>query len=218
MTESISIDVNAGQVRVLPVPVTATDITLLTGPATFYGWSLREASGELSQQLEGSAAAPTAGTVIVTLTVATAGTYTVKWSVELAGAVAAADSNNFGLYKNAVLQLQSLNPAVVGVYPQPDVQVVCAAGDTISIRAIANATAATTYSASESVVVVQAVAMSVEIQDGNQPLAEVGARVGDSSNEIFGSPGVTVMNQIRIHVVAGVVTGVVYAGFDTQTG
>lgn len=218
MTADLSIDVTVGQVRGIPVPVTSADQVLLTGPGRLYGWSLREASGDISQAVEGSAAAPAAGATIATLTVAQAGIYTVAWSVELAGAVAAADANNFGLYQNGILRLQSLNPAVVGAYPQPGIQLTVAAGDVIAIKAIGAATAGTTYSASESVIPANTVNAVVELQDGGQPLAEIGIPVGGTENRWMGPVGVNISNQVKLHLVSGTVVGVVYAGFERYDG
>jgi hypothetical protein len=52
MTESISVDVVAGAVVAIPVPVTAADITVLSGYAYLFGYSIRESTGAATATVE----------------------------------------------------------------------------------------------------------------------------------------------------------------------
>jgi hypothetical protein len=54
---------------------------------------------------------------------------------------------------------------------------------------------------------------TVELQDGGNPLGEIQMAAGAVSNAWFGNPGVEIRSQIFLHVVAGSVTGAVYARY-----
>jgi methionine-rich copper-binding protein CopC len=112
---------------------------LSTGPATAQA-TLNPAPA--------AAAAPTAGQVLVTQALP-AGAYTVNWTVMLRGTLAANDANNFGLYLGATLLATSVNALNVGsVYPQlAQTVIVPAGGGTLTIQAIAGATAGSVYQA-----------------------------------------------------------------------
>lgn len=103
-----------------------------------------------SSEVTGSVAAGSvnAGTVIASLAVPQ-GTYMVNWSGKFTGTTGGAETNNFGLYLNGVLQLQSQNAQTSGTnYPQIPVEItVPAGGGTITMQAINNATATAGYSA-----------------------------------------------------------------------
>jgi hypothetical protein len=96
----------------------------------------------------GAAAAPAAAASIVTLpAIVIPGTYQVKVSLKEGptATLVAADINNMGLYKNNVL---------VGAIPCNEqggdfsANLALIAGDILAVKAIANATAATSYAAS----------------------------------------------------------------------
>lgn len=104
-------------------------------------------AGGASTTTEGSVTSPAAGATITSQALA-AGTYTVSWSVQLSGTLAAADANNFGLYNGATLVATSLNTATAGTYPQPTVTVVIPGGGaTLAIKAIALGTVGAVYTA-----------------------------------------------------------------------
>jgi len=103
-------------------------------------------------QNEASATAPGAGATIVTDPSSGSlapGLYNVTWEVALSGAAAAADANNFGLYLNGVLQLQSVNPGAAGSWAQQavEVQSTVAAPGVLTVKAIGAGTASVVYSA-----------------------------------------------------------------------
>jgi hypothetical protein len=107
-------------------------------------------SSAQSQETSGiSGVAPVAGTTIVTGSLDAAGTYTVAWTVGLSGtAVTQADTNNFGLYNGGTLLATSMNPPVIGVYPQTAVLTEVLQLNQLTVKPIANASAAAVYSAS----------------------------------------------------------------------
>jgi hypothetical protein len=178
------------------------------------GWSFRDATGDVSQESENSVVAPAAGTVITTVTITNTGSYTVSWPVELVGPAAAGDTNNFGLYNGAVLLETSLNLPVAGVYPQPPVTLTFPAGTVLSVKAIGAGTAGVTYGAQLEAVPAVGGNGVVEIRDGNMPIGESSVQQDGVDSQWFGPQGIHCMGQIQVHVVQGLVTGVVYAIFD----
>lgn len=64
------------------------------------------------------------------------GTYTVSWTVTLAGTVAAAEANNFaiGLNSGAGVTTPSVNAGTAGTYPQPAVTITTAVADSIVVK------------------------------------------------------------------------------------
>lgn len=210
MTVEVNIDVETGPVSAIPVPVTAVDYLVINAPCRYCGYSLREAGNELPVDAEGSVTSPAANQVIAQLTGLPAGTYTVNWEVSLAGTLAAADANNFGLTNGAETVTGSVNPAVAGSYPQVPSEIVVTAGSTVAIEAGGAGTAGAIYSAQISLTPVIVADAVVEIRDGNQPLAVFSAGAGGSETEYSGKYGVKVMSSITVHVVQGTVTGVVY--------
>lgn len=217
MTE-ITVDVVSGLVRPIPVPLTSADIVLLSGDCYFCGWSIREASGETASDAQGFVVAPGAGAAIATSPSQVGGTYTLNWTVELIGAAAAGDQNNFGLYVNAVLVATSVNLPAAGEYPQPPVQVVIPNGTTYQVKAIGAGTAGVTYGASVSAVPVAIGDAVVEFRDGLNPLAEVSLPANGSNSQSWGQIGHQIKSDIRVHVIAGIVAGTISARFAKSGG
>jgi len=214
VTADLSIDVVVGEVRGIPVPFTTSDMTLISGNGYMYGWSFREATGGQAVQNEGAVVAPVALATIVTITGLAAGTYTVNWTTSLQGAAAAADANNFRLIDTAGTVLNGVNPGVAGEYPQVASVITVPQGSAISIVAIGAGTAAVTYAAEIALTPVVINDALVELQDGGQPLGEIGLGVNQAATVWFGNPGIRISSQIKVHVIFGAVIGVVYAGFD----
>jgi hypothetical protein len=213
MTE-LSIDIEVGSVRGIPVSVTAVDAVLLIGSGTLMGWSLRDASSDVPTSVEGSVTSPGAGATIATTAASAAGTYLVNWSTELTGAAAAADANNFEVTDNAGVVLVSLNGGVAASFPQPQVEVTIPQGSVVAVKAIGAGTAGVTYGAQLSLEPVAAGNYIAELRDGGQPLGEVSSAASGVDSVWFGPMGVRISNGITLHVISGTLTGVVYAGFD----
>lgn len=212
MTE-LDIEVSAGPVRAIPVISPVTGQVLLSGPGRLYGWSLREASFEGPLEAEGSVVAPAAGATIVTLSAVAGGVYQINWQVELSGAAAAADLNNFALFRGGTQLLQSVNAAAAGVYPQEPVQDSNQFGLAYTVKAVGAGTAGVTYAAQISITPGPLLQAIMELRDGNQPLAEISAPQGGVSNQWFGPMGVRYLNQINVNLIQGLLTGDLYAAF-----
>jgi len=213
MDVNIDVTVEAGPVRPLPVLPTSVDTTVLTGDGYLYGWSFREASGDLPSENEGSVTSPTAGQTIATITGLAAGTYLAQWQAGLAGTLAAADANNFSLVPSSGPATGSVNLAVAGNYQQEPVEVTVNAGGSVKVTAIALGTVGAVYSAQLTLIPQQATDAVVEVRDGNEPIGESSMGLNGVDTQMFGDPGMRIRNQIVVHVVTGTVTGTVYARF-----
>lgn len=217
MTAEIDITVVTDQIRGVPVPVTAVDVTPIQGPCTLYGWSLREASGELPGNASGSVTSPAALATIATTPSLAAGTYVVTWEVELAGTLAAGDANNFQLVDSAGVVVGSINAAVAGVYPQGQVEVTTTTAGAFLVRANAIGTVGAIYSAELNVQPSLTPACIVELQDTAQPLGESAMQAQGFDTETMPATGLHVTGQVKIHVIQGTVTGVLYVRFNKQS-
>jgi hypothetical protein len=101
-----------------------------------------------SQQNYGTQTSPAAGTTIATVGAVEPGNYTVYWTVELQGTTAAGtDNDNFGLYANTSLVLQSVNSEAVGTYPQIPFELELSGAASVSVKNINAATTGAVYSA-----------------------------------------------------------------------
>lgn len=213
MTAEIDINITDGPTLVLPVPVTSVDITLLTGRGRLVGWSLRDATNDAQGETSGSVTSPTAGQTIVTTPALPGGTIQIGWTVSLQGTVAAADANNFEILHNAGVIATSENAGAVGVYPQLPFEVVTVAGDTISIKAVAAGTVGAVYGATVAVQADDTPTAVVELQDGGNSIGESAPSPGGVDTQNFGVDGIKIVNQIKLHIVSGIVTGAVYASY-----
>lgn len=96
----------------------------------------------------GTAGSPAAGATIASIA-APAGDFTVSWLISLGGTVAAADTNNFGVFVGAVQVAQSVNPgsSFTSIAQQPVNIQVPPGGATVAIKAIGAGTAGSNYNA-----------------------------------------------------------------------
>lgn len=211
MMPRIDVEAVFGDVQAIPVPVTAADVTVLQSDCRLVGWSLRDAAGEVGLQAEGSRVGPGAGASIVTVSGIPAGTYSVNWTVSLQGAAAAGDTNNFQLKNGAAVVETAINAGAAGVYPQVPAQITVAAGASVTVNAFNTGTAGVTYLAQIELVPVAVPVTVIEIQDTGNILAEVCPGDGSSDTRWLGSIGVPCQGQIKLHIISGTITGVVYA-------
>ena len=140
MTWTVDTFANMGQVlQILPRRYRRDKARIYVGSLGNQGVALN---------VRGSVAAPAANTTIVS-TLPQPGRYLVNWTVEIEGAVAAADGDNMKLLFGATTLLIADYPPVAGSYPQPQVQVDVPVGNTafFTVKSIGAATAGTTYSA-----------------------------------------------------------------------
>jgi hypothetical protein len=111
-------------------------------------YMLNETAAGITSQVTGSQTSPVAGTVIAQVTGLPAGIYQVSWTVSLGGTTSGTDADNFALNVNAVQQLVAMNGSGSGtVAPQSPVTVTVPAAGSVSVTAIANATAGAVYRA-----------------------------------------------------------------------
>lgn len=131
----------------IPATTGPATVTLNTAAARLHGWSVT--TGDVTaSSATGTQTSVTAGQVICSATNVAQGEYTIQWQVQLSGAPAAADINNFGLYVNNVLIATAVNRAAAGQYIQASIPVnVPAGGVTVAIKAIGNGTATIAYDA-----------------------------------------------------------------------
>lgn len=212
MTE-IDIEVDTGIVVPIPVLPTSTDVTLARGRMKLCGWSLRESSGELAVQAEGSVVSPGANAVITLMASMPNGTYDVTWSVALQGAAAAADANNFRLFANNAAVVGSINAGAAGAYPQVSARVVITTGIGISVNTIGAGTVGVTYLAQFEAVPVLAPDATAEIQDAGNILGEVAIPANGVHSQWYSHEGIHVQNQIKLHMITGAVTGCVFVRY-----
>jgi hypothetical protein len=172
----------------------------------------------LPQENAGQVTSPGAGATICSVPIIAGVTYDYQWTVELTGAAAAADVNNFELLNSGAGVAPSLNPGAAGVYPQAGGRFVCIVTGVARVEALAAGTVGVTYGAQLSVVPTNSVDAVVEFQDGNNPLGESTVPANGTDSHTFMSDALKVRNQIKLHVVSGAVTGAVYARFAKTTG
>ncbi len=207
----VTISVDWGEVQAIPVLPTAADVTVLQSDCRLVGWSLRDTTTPQPAQNEGQAISPGAGAAIVTVSGLRAGTYDVAWTVSLQGAAAAADADNFQLKNGAAVVEGSVNAGAAGAYPQTGARITVPANGTVTVNAIAAGTVGVTYLASLELTPTLVAATVVEIQDTGNILGEISLAPGQSETDVLDHFGVLCQGQIKVHVVSGSVTGVVYA-------
>lgn len=209
MTE-LDVNVTVGGVQSLTVPLTSTSVTPIQGGGIFAGWSLRDAIADTAASAAGQVVAPAAGATIASQVIPAAGTYTIKWTVGLQGAAAAADANNFQLFNGAGAVDVSINPGAAGEYQQADVVMNIAAGAAVSIKAIGAGTAGVTYSAQISVIPNGLVETIVEISDGNTILGEVSLTDVSSDTRWFGPAGPCFEGAVTLTAISGAFKGCIF--------
>lgn len=212
------IDVTLGTSAIIPVDVPSTSASgqIVSGSARLYGWSFRESGGALPVDASATVVAPAATTVIATTGALAAGVYDVQWTVELQGAAAAGDANNFKLFNGAGAVMGSENAGAAGSYPQPSVRVTVAAGQAVSVQSIGAGTAGVGYTASISATPSPLFGFQAELRDNGQSLGCPAADLMESDTKWFGPPGVTVQGGIKLNLIAGTVAGVVYIASDSM--
>lgn len=181
---------------------------LVNGPKRLMGWSMVSGAATTTET-EGRVVAPAAGATIASVTGLVAGDYLVTWSVELDGAAAAADLNNFVLTNAAVNVLQSDNPAAAGTYPQLGVVITVAAGGTVAVKAVGAGTAGVGYSAQLTVALLAGGAIG-NVLDGGQVVGVVSTGQDQTDVQWMGPGGVYVGTSLAVSVTVGKLSGCLY--------
>lgn len=212
MTE-IDVSFEYGKVYAVDLATLANNQQITGGPCDLMGWSVRDAAFETNQQASGSVVAPAAGAAIASIASVQTADYNINWQVQLTGAAAAADLNNFGLFAGVTQLIASENAGAAGVYPQPSLAFYDKLGAAIAIKAIGAGTAGVTYTA-QLTIVPQAVAGPIlQLQDGNQEFAEIGAPVFATDTKWFGPGGIRVNGTLKVVQNVGFLAGAIYVRF-----
>lgn len=210
----IAVDAALGDIFAVPLVQSLSDTVLINGPCRLIGWSIRAEGISSPQDFEGQAVAPGAGGNVLAPQVVPDGVYDVNWQVQLIGAAAAADQDNFKLTLPDGKTLISANAGAAGLYPQEPVQASAFIGGQVSVVAVGAGTAAVTYLVQVTLVPSKGISTRVEIQDGNSPLGEVAVTEDSASTQWFGLPGVRVRQQVKAHIIAGFPSGCVYVAYE----
>jgi hypothetical protein len=186
----------------------SANTALASGPKRLLGWSIISGAAS-STETVGQVTSPAAGATIATLTNLPAGDYSVTWTVELAGTLAAADANNFQLLNGVTVVLASDNQAVAGVYNQPGVVVTVPANGSISIQAIALGTVGAVYRA-QLVVSLLAGGAIGNVLDGSQIVGVISTGADQVDVQWMGDHGIYLGTQVSIQATVGKLSGCIY--------
>jgi hypothetical protein len=181
---------------------------LANGPKRLMGWSLVSGAA-VTAEAQGRVVAPAAGATIASIAGLVAGDYLVTWSVELDGAAAAAELNNFQLFNGAAAVLQSDNPAAAGTYPQPGVVVTAPAAGSILVKAVGAGTAAIGYSAQITAALLAGGAIG-NILDGGQVVGVASTGQDQTDVQWMGETGVYIGTSVAVQATAGKLSGCLY--------
>lgn len=181
---------------------------LCAGPKRLFGWSILSV-GVDSTQNTGQVVSPGIGTTIASVTGLPAGDYSVTWTVELVGAAAAADQNNFQLNNGAAAVLASDNAGAAGSYNQPGVIIPVAAGGTVSVVAIAAGTVGVTYRA-QLVVTLLAGGAIGNVLDGAQNVGVISTGPDLVDVQWMGDKGIYIGTSVAIQATVGKLSGCIY--------
>jgi hypothetical protein len=214
----LEIEVSLGRIRAIPAVNPASGSILLAGPGELMGWSFRESGAEAGLSTEASLVAPAAGATIASIANVPVGVYSISWEVQLIGAAAAADADNFQLFSGATLLMTSLNAGAAGQYPQTPVQFNLTSQQTIAVKALGAGTAGVTYAVQLSVVPVTTGQAILELQDGNNPMCEITAGTAGLLTAWFGPEGIRFYNQIKAVPIVGQMSGAIFARFGRAHG
>lgn len=203
-------DLTGHGTRAVTVPATTApnSVTPISAPCRLVGWSL--IAGNIAPGAKkGSVTSPAAGATVVTLGTVPAGEYTVNWSVELSGTLAAAEQDNFQLNVVGLLTVGSINEPTANVFTQPsEVIVVPAGGATVKINAINLGTVGAVYAAT--ITLFQQAGYQATIFDSGQDIGHSAPPPGQSDTQLLTEKGVYVSVGLTVTVINGTVSGVLY--------
>lgn len=196
--------------RVLPVSASQSlmGTRLAGGPLVVCGWSFTDGVGTDTLTGDGSVIAPAAFTTIA-FTDLPNGLYDVAWSVELTGAAAAADANNFELFIGATSIGVSQNQGAAGVYPQAVARAEVANGPlALAVTSIGAGTAGVTYEAGFTVTPVND--STATINDGGLTIGAASVHPASAETKWFGECGPLVETEISVKATAGTIQGAIW--------
>lgn len=213
MTE-IDVDIESGEVRAIDLADIVAGKTLISGPARLMGWSVRDSGPQNATETQGQVLSPGAGAVVATLAGIAAADYDIRWQVQLIGAAAAADQNNFALFFGATQLLTSENAGAAGIYPQTQIEQYGGFGANIVVKTIGAGTVGVTYVAQLSGVLRSVSGPVLQLQDDGHEIAEIGAPIFAVDSKWFGPSGIKIRGSLRTIVNVGQVSGALYLRYE----
>lgn len=211
MTVNVEVEVESGRVRAIPVPATSTGGLLIAAAYTLNGWSFQDGASSAPFETEGAVVAPAAGATIASISLLPAGLFLVKWQVQLIGAAAAADQDNFQLTGLSGGNLVSLNAGAAGQYQQPEVGDVIPVAGSIQVKAIGAGTAAVTYAAQITLEPVGVESALAQITSGQDIMGVISVPRNGVDTRWFSDSGILVKGDLNLVVLQGTVKGAVYS-------
>jgi hypothetical protein len=186
----------------------AAGTRLVDGPVRLVGWSLAAANSAGFNNTN-TQAAPVAGTTIASVIVPQ-GFYTVNWRVAVGGTTGGPEQDNFALFNGVTQVAVSENGSSSGTDVQQNAQQIAVGvgGATISIQAIGNATAGSTYRASLALIEIEN--GYAEVHDAGQLVGIFGQNAGIVDTRYFGPDGFYIGTELHVQTLLGIVSGVVY--------
>lgn len=213
MTE-IDINVETGRIHAIDLADIIAGRILITGPASIVGWSVRDSGPQNHTETFGQVLSPGAGAVIATLTGFAAADYDVRWSVQLEGAAAAADQDNFALFFGATQLLTSQNLGAAGIYPQQQIAQYGGFGANVIVKSIGAGTVGVTYTAQITATLRSVSGPVLQVQDDNREICEIGCPIFAVDTRYFGSGGIPIRGSLKTVVNVGQMSGALYLRYD----
>lgn len=210
----LEIAIDAGVVQAIDLADIVNGKTLISGPARLMGWSVRDSGPQNATETEGQLVSPGAGATIATLAGIAAADYDIRWQVQLIGAAAAADQNNFALFFGATQLLTSENAGAAGIYPQTQIEQYGGFGANITVRAIGAGTVGVTYVAQLSGVLRSISGPVLQLQDDGHEIAEIGCPIFAVDSKWFGPSGIKVRGSLKTVVNVGQMSGALYLRYE----
>lgn len=186
----------------------AAGTILANGPKRLMGWSIVSGAASTSEATA-QVTSPAAGATVVTLAGLPAGDYSVSWTVELSGTLAAADTNNFQLLNGASVVLTSENLAVAGVYPQQGIVVTVPAAGSVTIQAIALGTVGAVYRGTLVLGLLAGGGIG-NVLDGGQVVGVISTGQDQIDVQWMGDRGVELATSVAVLATAGKLSGCLY--------
>jgi hypothetical protein len=212
----IEVEVTGGRVRAVFMQGTLIPQEIITGPAWLMGWSYGDLWTTVPGNKSGQVTAPAAGAVIADMGLIAGEAARIDWTVGLAGAAAAGDADNFGLYVGGVLVSQSVNPGAAGSYPQTPYYAVIGAPADIEVKAIGAGTAGVTYAAQLNAMPAFRDNDQYIITDGDNQIAVISGTPDLFDTRWFGPQGIYIQGTLRVHPNPGFGIGTFFIRYERE--
>jgi hypothetical protein len=214
----IDVEIGSGWVASIPVPPTSTDVDVITSDCRLVGWSLHDTAGGsgsafANDNANGAITAGNAGNVALPHGFDSLLGFTIQLSTVGTAPMTVTVSNVSG--GPFVYTIPTGQQSLSVTFPLP----IQASGGapTVAWSATASAVGNVSVFGSSSVQTI-GVSTIVEIQDVGNILGESAMGPGGTDSRTIRADGVPCQGKIRIHVVKGTVTGVIYAYLTRDAG